>query len=59
MIGHLRNAYPVEFLLAERLSTFLSSVWVLGSVVGSGQVVGLLDDIKNNANISSIELELD
>ena len=26
MIGHLRNAHPVEFLLAERLSTFLSSV---------------------------------
>ena len=25
MIGHLRNIHPFEFLLAERLSTFLSS----------------------------------
>ena len=25
LIGHLRNTHPVEFLLAERLSTFLSS----------------------------------
>ena len=25
LIGHLRNAHPVEFLLAERLTTFLSS----------------------------------
>ena len=27
--GHLRNAHPVEFLLAERLTTFLSSA-ILG-----------------------------
>ena len=26
MIGHLRNAHPVKFMLAERLHTFLNSV---------------------------------
>ena len=35
LIGHLRNTHPVEFLLAERLSTFLSSELLL---VGMGGV---------------------